>query len=386
MHTHTGKTQENKSQSLADFFVQKQSGSKSIFQFVDNRHEVLQLNKIEQLVNNSKKVRQLKQLQSIANKHVKKDFDHPIYESIKEDKNSSQIENNSVMQLFKIGVLRRSLVLNRHNKLSLTALRALGRHGKSEGSRQVFFDEQGLIKGKRPTNQSQKGVQDAAIFFTKEATKAGETKTTSKWLNRKVKDYSLEEHDLDMAHGVSINRIMTTLFSLASNIATANPDNKNGMKEKASEYLESMSETFDDQTLKEEIVYVFLQAVTHLESGEESRNGSGDLAEAYKKLSRIALVLNTIPGNLTGGDSSINASIGKQDDPHSDKDGNIFPETQKLFEAQRNVEGILKPSPSVFDPKDFTAEIVDGHLRSSVGGPSRIDQYVGPTNSPRAPE
>ena len=385
MHTHTDKIQENKSQSIANAFVQKQSGSKSIFQFVDNRPEVLQLNKIQQLVNNNKKVGQLTQLKSIANEYVKKDVDHPINKSIKEDKSSSPLKNNSVMQLFKIGILGRSLVLNYgHNRLSLTALKALGRHGKSEGSTHVFFNEQGPI-GNRPANQSQKGVQDAAKSFTVDATKDRETETTRKWLKRE--DYSLKEHNLDMAHGVSINRIMTTLFSLALNIATANPDNKDDMKKKASEYLESMSETFDDQTLKEEIVNVFLEAVTNLESGEKSRNGSDDLEEAYKKLSRIAFVLNVIPGNLTGGDSSLNASIGKKDDPHSNEDGDIFPETLKLFEAQRNVEGVLRPIPSlVIDPNQFFAGIEDGHLISSVGGPSRIDQYVGPTTSPRAPE
>ena len=52
MNTHADKTQENKSQSVANDVFQKQSGGESTFQFVDNRPEAVTQRKIQTLINN----------------------------------------------------------------------------------------------------------------------------------------------------------------------------------------------------------------------------------------------------------------------------------------------------------------------------------------------
>lgn len=67
MNTYADKTQENKSQSLANKASHKQNGSKSTFQFVDNRPEAIAQRKLQEMANNSPKVSQLKAFQDMAN-------------------------------------------------------------------------------------------------------------------------------------------------------------------------------------------------------------------------------------------------------------------------------------------------------------------------------
>jgi hypothetical protein len=63
MNTHADKTQENKSQSVANEVSQKQSGSESFFQFVDNRPEAIEQRKLQEMANNSPRAKQLKAFQ-----------------------------------------------------------------------------------------------------------------------------------------------------------------------------------------------------------------------------------------------------------------------------------------------------------------------------------
>jgi hypothetical protein len=68
MNTHTDKTQENKSQSVANTVSQKQSGE-STFQFEDNRPEAIAQRKLQEMANNSPQVSQLRAFQDMANKN-----------------------------------------------------------------------------------------------------------------------------------------------------------------------------------------------------------------------------------------------------------------------------------------------------------------------------
>ncbi|PHN02175.1 hypothetical protein [Flavilitoribacter nigricans] len=52
MNIYTDKTQENKNQSVAGCIFQKQSSSKSTFQFIDNRSQVFQKRKFQEMANN----------------------------------------------------------------------------------------------------------------------------------------------------------------------------------------------------------------------------------------------------------------------------------------------------------------------------------------------
>jgi uncharacterized protein with FMN-binding domain len=70
MHTHAEKTQENKSQSVADAVSKKQNGSESIFQFADNRPEAVAQRKLQEMVDNSPRAMQLKTFQDMANNSV----------------------------------------------------------------------------------------------------------------------------------------------------------------------------------------------------------------------------------------------------------------------------------------------------------------------------
>jgi hypothetical protein len=69
MHTHADKTQENKSQSVANAISQKQSGGESTFQFVDNRPETIAQRKLQEMANNSPQAEQVAHLQAIATNH-----------------------------------------------------------------------------------------------------------------------------------------------------------------------------------------------------------------------------------------------------------------------------------------------------------------------------
>ena len=67
MHTHADKTQENKSQSVANEIPQMQSGGASTFQFVDNRPEAVAQRKLQGMANNGPQDSQLKAFQDMAN-------------------------------------------------------------------------------------------------------------------------------------------------------------------------------------------------------------------------------------------------------------------------------------------------------------------------------
>lgn len=63
MNTHADKSTENKSRSAAHSLATKQEGGTSTFQFIDNRPEALQIQKVQTKVNNSSLALQLKKLQ-----------------------------------------------------------------------------------------------------------------------------------------------------------------------------------------------------------------------------------------------------------------------------------------------------------------------------------
>ena len=67
MNTHADKTQDNKSQSVANAISQKQSSGESTFQFVDNQPEAIAQRKLQEMANNSLRVMQLKAFQDMAN-------------------------------------------------------------------------------------------------------------------------------------------------------------------------------------------------------------------------------------------------------------------------------------------------------------------------------
>lgn len=67
MHTQADKTQENKSQSVANLNAQKQTGGESTFQFVVNRPEAIAQRKLQEMANNSPQVKLATQLQAMAN-------------------------------------------------------------------------------------------------------------------------------------------------------------------------------------------------------------------------------------------------------------------------------------------------------------------------------
>ena len=70
MNTHADKTQENKSQSVANTVTQKQGGGESTFQFVDNRPKAVAQRKLQERANNSPQVKQTAQLQAMANNYA----------------------------------------------------------------------------------------------------------------------------------------------------------------------------------------------------------------------------------------------------------------------------------------------------------------------------
>ena len=66
MNSHSDKSQENNSQSVANQVSQKKSGSETAFQFVDNRPEAIAQRKLQEMANNSPQVKQLQAIQTMA--------------------------------------------------------------------------------------------------------------------------------------------------------------------------------------------------------------------------------------------------------------------------------------------------------------------------------
>lgn len=111
MNTHADKMQENKSQSVANEVSQKQSGSESTFQFVDNRPEAVAQRKLQEMANNSLQVHQVAQLQAMAdNNFVQRQ--HPIQKKENNtglpDNLKSGIENLSGYSMDHVRVHRNS--------------------------------------------------------------------------------------------------------------------------------------------------------------------------------------------------------------------------------------------------------------------------------------
>lgn len=71
MNNHAEKTQENKSQSVANIAPQKQSDDESTFHFIDNRPESIAQRKLQEMANNSPQTMQLRALQEMANKRYR---------------------------------------------------------------------------------------------------------------------------------------------------------------------------------------------------------------------------------------------------------------------------------------------------------------------------
>jgi hypothetical protein len=69
MNTHADTTQDNKSQSVANDFSEKQISCESTFQFVDNRPEAVAQRKIQEIAINSPQVKKAAQLQRMADYH-----------------------------------------------------------------------------------------------------------------------------------------------------------------------------------------------------------------------------------------------------------------------------------------------------------------------------
>jgi hypothetical protein len=67
MNSHTDKTQENKSQSVANAISQQQSSSDSSLQFEDNRPEAIAQRKLQEMANNNPQVKKAAQLQAKVN-------------------------------------------------------------------------------------------------------------------------------------------------------------------------------------------------------------------------------------------------------------------------------------------------------------------------------
>ena len=67
MNTHADKSQENKSQSVANAVSQKSSSGESTFQFLDNRPEAVAQRKLQEMANNSIQAMQLKAFQEMVN-------------------------------------------------------------------------------------------------------------------------------------------------------------------------------------------------------------------------------------------------------------------------------------------------------------------------------
>lgn len=68
MNTHADKTQENKSQAVANEVSQKPSSGEPTFQFMDNRPEAIAQRKLQEIANSNPRVMQLKALQEMVNK------------------------------------------------------------------------------------------------------------------------------------------------------------------------------------------------------------------------------------------------------------------------------------------------------------------------------
>ena len=69
MNTYAEKTLENKGQSVSNDVSQKYSGAESVFQFVDNRPEVITQRRLQEMINNSPRAKRIAQLQAITNSY-----------------------------------------------------------------------------------------------------------------------------------------------------------------------------------------------------------------------------------------------------------------------------------------------------------------------------
>lgn len=77
MNTHSKKPHENKNQSVAGSYSQKQAGDGSAIQFADNRQETIRQRKLQAITNNSDQVQHGAQLQAMSDSYSSRQ-DHPV--------------------------------------------------------------------------------------------------------------------------------------------------------------------------------------------------------------------------------------------------------------------------------------------------------------------
>jgi hypothetical protein len=156
MNTHADKTQENKSQAVANSLPKQQSNGEPAFHFVDNRPEAIAQKKLQEMANNSP---QVKQLTAIREMFDKNSTQQPVQrrmtfgygtEDLDAAKERNGITNTSYIK-----------VQNKAKGIEQDIILALGAQSTSEQAKFHPYGKGGLINVKPLPDESDRDYQYA---------------------------------------------------------------------------------------------------------------------------------------------------------------------------------------------------------------------------------
>jgi hypothetical protein len=353
MNTHADKTQENKGQSVANAVSQSESSSESIFQFVDNRPEAIQMRKLQEMANNSPQAKQAAQLQAMADNYSAKQL--------------------QTMQLKSF----QDLAIN--STQTKQVIQRVGTDSEDESSDGTTDEESSWFKysrrkkkitprpGERATNQSSKRVvKKTAKKIKDEVPPAKRRKTTKTFLQDHSKNKGLSEMDsgngLDMSHAVSAQRLGAGLAK-ASSVRT---------KKQAKRHIKALKEQIDGHLSSDADSEDFDEMHDHADAALDI---SKDPEERMEALDEILKRENRVSSNLAGGASSTNRGIGGKDDPASMTDGTTFPHFERRFKNQATFEEEIGLDGSRFAAKkDKSGKVISSsHGRKTATAAAATD-------------
>lgn len=355
MHTHAHKTQKNKGQSVANAIPQKQSGSTSALQFVDNRPEAVAQRKSLEIMNNKLGVGKLKDSKDMGNRSIVE----PIQKKDIYSKENKHTKIGSGIN----GVIQ----LSSDEMSSEGSTDEESRYYKYSTRKKKFSTK----KGKRPSNQSSKKVvAKTAAKIKKEVPKGQRRPITEKFLKEQAQGKKLSEMDAgvgdDMSHAVSAQRLgMGIAFAGSAKSAKKRKKSTKALIQQIERHLSSDASSEDVEKTKE--------------FAKEAMDSGRPIKKRLKAMDKLLSRENRVSSNLAGAASSTNRGIGGKDDPASTKKGRTWRHFRRRFNNQAKFEKSIGMDGSRFAAKkDSTGKVISSsHGRTTASAAAKSD-YMDP--------
>lgn len=230
---------------------------------------------------------------------------------------------------------------------------------------------------KRPDNQNEDNVQKASASLVTHTTKPNyRFDTTNLFLKVAGTHKALSKNSLNMAHGVSYDEFAKGVIRL---VDIAFHARSNEDRDKHLDFLKKYMSDFAEHGAYEYLNRKYKEEITELSNNVRAAVYNKSYSDSMEAIKSILKFLNRTPGNLTGGDATMNYKIQQHRDPASTTDGYLFPPLVGLFRTANRAARHLG-----FDKKPYGAlSNENGTLSSTSKEFTHTIDYRGPRTSYR---